>query len=161
MQPNGDRIRTGPEAAHESLLALLRLSERLDLLAAGEAPARLSSTPAFAHRTTRPYLAPFEAAVSSRNFTAARRILGTAVASLSKVIARQLAAQRTRLTVSKQLKSRARAVCAFCGARGPAAVGSHVAICRSCAINAAELLTGVSRANTSRKHRSRPTTRCS
>jgi hypothetical protein len=161
MQPNDDRVRTGPAAAQESLVALLNLRERLDLLAAGEAPARLSPTPAFAHRTAKPYLAPFESAVSSRNFTAARRILDTAVASLSKVIARQVAARRTRLTVSERLKSRARAVCAFCGARGPAAVGSHVAICRSCAIDAAELLTGVRRAYTSRKPRSRPTTRCS
>ena len=154
MAEASENVRATPE---ECLIELLRLSERLDLVIAAEAPAQLSSKRGFTHASTRLYQAPFDAALGGRNFVEARRILTTAVASLRKVIARGLALRARRRRESSLLKTRARAVCSVCGSRGPAVAGPTGAICRSCATDASSLFTGSSQAGMSRKRRGRPT----
>src|SRR5512134_1037549 len=127
-------------AAHECLTELLHLGERLALVTAGEAPPRFTTSRAFGHRTTSSLRDTFEAAVQAGNMAVARRVLDTAVARVSRVISRQLAAQRRAKRQAQSVQFRARARCSFCGSIGPAAVAASATICRTCALNATDVL---------------------
>ncbi len=147
----------GRATPEECLIELLRLGERLDLVIAAEAPAHLSSRRGFTHASTRPYQAPFDAALGARNFVEARRVLTTAVASLREVIAKRLAAGERRRRESRFRKTPDHAICSVCGGRGPAMAGRTGAICSSCATEATAFFTDSSRTGMSRKPRSRRT----
>ncbi len=132
---------------------LLRLGERLELAAAGEAPVRVWPTNGFSHPSTRPYLAAFEAAAEAGEFGTARRVLSAAVAVLQSLVGRQLAEEERRRRSAGSLKRRTRVVCSFCGERGPTVGRSGAAICGSCALEAAELVSELGRTSEKRARR--------
>ena len=153
-----DAPRSRHVEAAECLSELLHIGERLELIAAGQAPARFASLRAFGHRTTKPLQPTFAAAIASGNLNAARRVVDTAVARISRVIARQVASQLRSRTASSPMKTRARIRCSFCGGLGPGLVGpARVTICRACALNATDLLTESRDRGSARERRRRTT----
>ena len=154
-----DAPRSRHVEAAECLSELLHIGERLELVAAGQAPARFASLQAFGHRSTKPLQPTFVAAIASGNLVAARRVVDTAVAKISTVIARQVASQLRSKTTSSLMKTRARIRCSFCGGLGLGLAGpARVAIFRACALNATDLLTE-SRDSASARERRRRTTK--
>ena len=143
------RLEVETRALHE----LLALERRLQVVADGDAPARLPAvTHAFAAASTRRFRGPWERALAAADHAGAARVLRRGLAVLSRRMADETRSQQALIARLQRLQRTplklhpAPARCALCGGdREPGVDSGRLFVCAECVRNAAEILAAAGR----------------